>query len=365
MDLLSEWIPWAALALVVVAVVACGIVTTLTPRRWFGALINTVSVAVASALVTVSAGFALNYYFAWYPDLADLFPETGNTAARKHGAGAVDYHGEVSRTVDREFPPLPSGSQLRFTTTIKTSVGGREWPVTIVLPDGYFDGDRSKDAYPVLFAAHGYPGSPTQFLGRLDIPTAGKALVDQKVIHPFILVIPSTAPDGLDTECVYGPDGVDQMEQWLTKDIPAWLGQHLRISNQRESWAWIGFSAGGWCSAMMAMLHPDQFGAGISLGGYYQALFEGSPPTELVTSQRLDLVALEKSHPPATSLYLQTAKDDKLSYPATKAFVRSVRSPTSVTVVTDEAGGHSMATWVPHLQPALTWLGRVLPGFRP
>lgn len=365
MNLLADWIPWAAAAVVVVALVGAGIATSRSPRSWVGALINILAVALASALVTVSSGLVLNYSFAWYPDLTDIFPAKGESVVRQHGASSVVFPGEVQRNDNRALAPLESGTAQEFTAEIPTSVGAQLWSATIVLPAGYFDAASQTQAYPVLYAAHGYPGSPKQWLGPLDLPAAAASLVSGKVVHPFILVIPETAPDGIDTECVYGPEGIDQMETWLAKDVPAWVAQHLRADSQPKSSAWIGFSAGGWCAAMMAMLHPDRFGAGISLGGYYQAVFEGAPPSEVVKDKRFDLVALAKTAPPSVALWLQTAKDDKLSYPATESFARAARSPLAVTVTTDASGGHSMAAWQPHLEQALSWLGRTLPGFSP
>src|SRR5947209_7907967 len=80
-------------------------------------------------------------------------------------------------------------------------------------------------------------------------------------------------PQGVDTEGVNGGPGQPKVETWLTRDVPDWTAQHFRVKAQRNAWATIGYSAGGYVAAMATVLHSAQYGAGIVLGGYFRPNF--------------------------------------------------------------------------------------------
>lgn len=368
MNLLTDAVYWVAAGLALVTLVGGTWLTTRTPRRRRGFLPNLAVLLVASLLVTISVGLVLNRQNAWYPTLADLFPSAFDAAVKQYGAQPGEGRdSKVTRTDRRTLPALPSPGGRQQAVTVPTSVGHRQWNVTIILPDDYFDPAHATDAYPVLFAGHGVPGSMAQWYSTLDLRELGDPVVAAGKVHRFITIIPELTPGGVDTECVFGPDGPDQMETWLTKDIPEWVRTHLRAAPERDAWAWIGFSAGGWCSAMATMLHPDRFAAAVVLSGYFRPWWEGHTPAELdkAALERLDLVRLAETKPPAVSLWVQSSTADHLYHRDAVEFLAAVRPPTAVTEVTDTSGGHAMTSWRPHVGPALEWLGANVAGFRP
>jgi len=87
---------------------------------------------------------------------------------------------------------------------------------------------------------------------------------------------------------------------WLAQDVPNWVTHTFRVQTDRASWATIGNSTGGWCAAMVAMLHPAQYAAAIVMGGYFRPEFSPFyypyPPGSQLTA-RYDLVALSKRQP--------------------------------------------------------------------
>jgi pimeloyl-ACP methyl ester carboxylesterase len=92
-----------------------------------------------------------------------------------------------------------------------------------------------------------------------------------KRMGPALVVSPQMdIPAGVDTECVNGAGGNPQLEIWLAQDVPNWVARTFRVQTDQAAWATIGLSAGGWCAAMVAMLHPAQFAAAIVLGGYFR-----------------------------------------------------------------------------------------------
>ena len=175
-------------------------------------------------------------------------------------------------------------------------------------------------------------------------------------------------PGGVDTECVNGRPGNPQVETWLTRDVPTWVTHTFRVRTVRSSWAVIGLSAGGWCAAMAAMLHPAQYSAAVVLGGYFRPEFgpfyEPYPPNSPLT-RRYDLVALARRRPPPVAMWLETSHADAVSYRSSAAFLKVTRPPLAVDAVVLQHAGHRLALWQAILPRSLAWLGANVPGFAP
>ena len=175
-------------------------------------------------------------------------------------------------------------------------------------------------------------------------------------------------PHGVDTEGVNGGPGQPQVETWLTRDVPNWVGQHFRVIANRNAWATIGYSAGGFVAAMATILHPAQYGAGIVLGGYFRPdfgpFYEPFPPSSPL-GRRYDLPGVVAHHPPPVSLWVETSHADALSYDSSAAVPachqgadgRARRGPANA--------GHRDSVWIALLPQALQWLGANVRGFHP
>ena len=374
MNLLSDSVYWLAAFLTAVALVGGAWLTGRLPHTSWRWLWNVPVVALASVLVAVSAGLVLNRQNAWYTSWGDLL---GTSSGSSHvvvvgeaKARTVFQHDlSVVRTDTRTLPPLPSPGSRIQRYTIATSVGHNAWQVTVILPQGYGDPANAQRAYPVLMAAHGAPGSPDSYLPRGRMPIM--ALTDPSVaahkVSPFITVVPSLLPGGSDNECVFGPGGPDQLETWLSVDIPKFVTAHFRVIRQRSGWAWLGYSAGGWCAAMETILHPNTFAAAAILSGYFTPWWGATPPFGPNSPQeaRLDLIAQVQKTRPHVALWVQSSRPDTESYPSTRLFLSKVRSPTLVQAVIDSTGGHRFPSWTPHVPQIMAWLGKNVPGFAP
>lgn len=370
MGLLSESIYWVAAALGVVAVTGGAWLTSRTPRgRFSGWVLNMLVIVLSSALVAVSAFLVLNRQNSWYASLSEIWAKPGVSITVQHGSrDPQETFGKdpaVDRTDKRALPPLPSPGERVQVFEVPSSVGPESWQVTVVLPADYFDPQSADRAYPVLVGGHGIPGHPSQFRTKMDLETLGDQSVSLGAVHPFVAVLPELLPDGVDTECIFGPSGPDQMETWLTVDAPRFVKEHLRVIQGRTGWAWIGISAGAFCGVMSTMRHPETFAAAISLGGYFKPIWDGTPPLARKQQAEYDLPALARNSPPPVALYLQSSKQDKKYWKQTTKFLSAVRAPTLVESVEDDVGGHNWNTWLPHFPDAMEWLGRTVPGFKP
>jgi hypothetical protein len=130
----------------------------------------------------------------------------------------------------------------------------------------------------------------------------------------------------------------------------------------------MGLSSGGWCAAMVAMLHPAQFGGAVVLGGYFRPIFDPADEPFGATdplARRYDLVALAKNAPPPVALWVETSHADPVSYGTSTALLKAAHAPLSVTATVLKDAGHRIGIWRGLLPGALGWLGATLPGFRP
>ena len=335
-------------------------------------------VLLVNVLVLFLAGVLLNRQFLFYAswtDLANSFGATPKqTSIDKGGKGAAaaairlpERQGRsITATPPAKLPPLP-GSGSRFTYTVKGAASGITSTVVVQLTPGY--DPTSGRRYPVLETFQGYPGQPTQWLDVLHLDEA----VDQassagKLVAPIIVSPQTEVPVGVDSECVDGGGSNPKVETWLTTDVPNWVMNHFAVRTDRQGWATIGLSAGGWCAAMAAMRHPGTYSAAIVMAGYFTPWFGPyyrpfEPKSRL--GREYNLLELARKNPPPVAIWLETSHVDRDSYPTSSLFLRDVRRPTAVTATVLQDAGHRMSVWIRELPNALTWLGANAPGFRP
>src|SRR6185436_8715406 len=223
--------------------------------------------------------------------------------------------------------------------------------------------------YPVIEAFQGYPGSPMTWPKTMNLGGVISGQVAARRMRAALIVAPQVEmPAGVDTECVNGTPGNPQLETWLARDVPDWVARNLRVATDRASWASIGFSAGGWCAAMVTMLHPAQYSAAIVLGGYFRpefgAFYQPYPPGSAL-AKRYDLVALAKRARTPVAIWLETSHADAVSYSSSAAFLKASRAPTAVDAIVLQHAGHRLSLWRGLLPNSLTWLGGNIPGFSP
>ncbi|NNG37865.1 hypothetical protein HJ588_01060 [Flexivirga sp. ID2601S] len=269
---------------------------------------------------------------------------------------------------DLRLAPKPgaTGQYVRVTVPGLTGLpqSKRLGRVIVWLPASYTDPTQQDRLYPVIEGFHGAPGGPLDW-ARVDHVEGviAKAVADKSVGEP-ILVFPDYMPGAVDTECLNG--GAVQMETWLTRTVPQWITEHFRVRTSADSWATMGYSAGGWCSAMAGLLHPDRYAASIVIGGYFTPeLTNWNPFGTAGPPARYDLLQLAADHAPRTNLWLQVAADDPTSGKASAQLARVARPPLSVTTFNQPGVGHRISVFMAALPVGLDWLGRTLPSFAP
>jgi S-formylglutathione hydrolase FrmB len=345
-------------------------------------LLGRIGALLAVVVLTVlSSAVVLNDQFLFYVDWSDLLSLGGqNSTSSISLAGApvasvfgAPQGGELASdpnfplpAAPQFFPALPGMSTIDpgvYAFVVQGSQSGLSGQVLVVTPQGY---DASgATTYPVLIFPPTYPGSPEGTLKSSEIIKVTTSLEKQGRLAPSIIVLPTTSfPSARDSECVNWPSG-PAAETWMSVDVPTWLSQNFPVIHNRDAWATLGVSAGGYCAASTAMLHSDVFSAAISLGGYFTPQFSGSPPFSASSplGEQYDLIRGAGHRPPSIAVWVQTTKQDTESGPSTLAFIAAARPPLAVQAVVEQTGGHRWSIWRPVIEPALLWLGAVSPGF--
>ncbi|NEB77304.1 esterase [Streptomyces sp. SID14478] len=312
-----------------------------------------------------AVGLAANQAFGFYATWADLFgQEQGQGVVRDHDVAGRRPPVKVLSTQDVTVPggARPAvGGQIQ-----KIDVVGRASriaaPAYVYLPPEYFQPRYAHRTFPAAVVLTGYPGTAEALIKGLHYPQTAHALAAAGRMRPMVLVMlrPTVAPPR-DTECVDVPGG-PKTETFFAKDVPTELGSRYRTA---KKWGIVGDSTGGYCALKVAMHHPGVYGAGAGLSAYYKApsdpttgdLFHG----DAAARSRADLMwSLDHVRPPATSLLVTSSKQGEGNYADTRRFIKKVKSPTRVSSIILDSGGHNFNTWRREIPATLEWLGQRL-----
>lgn len=386
---LTTWAWW----LVAAAVFACSVVWPKTastnPRgRWGRDHLRRAGMqlaVVATSLLAVAG--TLNAQYDWYSswsDLGSIFGADGSSAGSP--APVAGGLGPTAAAVVAAASTVPSGggnpsglegleglkpdpgpSGQYLTVTVPGPVSHTTGTVTVWVPQSYMQAGSAQRHYPVIEVFHGVPGSPLEYAHDIDLGRMVAGLAAAGQMKEAILVMPDSTPGHVDTECVNGGSTGPAMEDWLTQDVPSWVRDHLRVQQDRASWATMGLSTGGFCSLMATMLHPETYGAAIELGGYLAPVFDPhyrpfAPGT--AAWNRYDLLKLAATTPPPVQLWIETSKTDTLSFPGNSRLIATASPPMKVTADILQDAGHRMSVWVGVMPTALRWLGSTVDGFK-
>lgn len=327
--------------------------------------------ALAFALATILAlAVGMNRDNLWFTSWEDLGGSTEVAQSSGTGADALSAAGNPGTATATPSPtediakaiaarpalPAPEARMQRY--TYQGDASGLTGTISVILPKNY-DHKAAPGTYPVIIAMHGIPGSPEGWTDKLKLGEyVDKAVANKEIAAPIVVVPQLQFPAGKDNECL---DEQEKVETWLSTDMATFATSHFGVKTERGAWASLGYSAGGWCAAMVGMRHTDIYGAAISLDGYFSPVFDGQDNSKYKRGP-YDLVHLAATKKPAIALYIQGAQQGTY-WPETKAFVDAVQAPTSVTSVLLKTGGHRWSTWERQLPGVMTWLGKSVPGF--
>jgi enterochelin esterase-like enzyme len=340
----------------VLAVAALAATVWLWPRlsaRSVGAVLGRVGVLGLCQVLTLAAiGLAANAYFGFYGSWSDLLgTETATVPITVATSGLQVLSSRV----------VPGG---RIEQVIMPGPATRlSEEAYVFLPSAYFKDPQRR--FPAILALTGYPGDPRNLMTRLDLPGRMAHAISLRQVKPAILVMmrPSVVLPR-DTECVDVPGG-PQVQTYFARDVKADMIAHYRVAAGRDSWGILGGSTGGYCALKLAMSHPDEFSAAVSLSGYFKTIIDGTTGDlfhgDKSLEQRNDLMwRLAHLPAPPVNVVVTSSKKGEREYPETVRFLAAVRPPMQASSLILPSGGHNFNTWNRELPQALPWLAQQL-----
>lgn len=354
-------------------------------RSWRAYLVQALALVLVAVLSLLSVGALMNKDNNWYtswdeilsgpdlqaaPDTTDYGEQPAAATAGKQPqqtASDLQAHPEQNPQFGSALNRGATGGQyVSFDYTGPTT--RQTYGMMVWLPASYLS--HPDRFYPVILGFTGFPGSPETYSQSVDYGKMIEQTVSAGKMREAIFVVPNVSPGVYDSECVDGTQSVPGMgtpkaESYVTQDVVPWIRENLRAIDSPQAWATEGYSAGGWCSTMLSMRHPDLFGSAMNQSGYFSPIYTKGQEWTPASDPDYDLARLAREQAPDVNLYYFSSTDDTLSWPAAQAFSRAVRQPTSLSVNTVPNGGHRLDVWLPGMTHGLAWLGRTSPYFAP
>ncbi|MFJ3201905.1 alpha/beta hydrolase [Streptomyces sp. NPDC086989] len=259
--------------------------------------------------------------------------------------------------VHQDFQPVEGLGGRVKKTELNGKISGVKGDVMVWLPPQYDEPAYKDKKFPVVELIPGIPGTGKSWFQGLKAAEVLEPLMKSGKVQPFILVSPRAMLLGNgDTGCA-NIAGKVNADSWFSVDVRKMVTDNFRASDEARTWGVAGYSAGAYCAAKLAILHPDRYSAAVSLSGYNDP---GQEPTSLVAQdpemrRTHNLKALLKAAPapPAVALWMSGAEQDGyLSGTDLKAIAQN---PTTVHAE-KVTGGHNLDSWSKQIPQTFGWL---------
>ena len=147
-----------------------------------------------------------------------------------------------------------------------SKVLGRDYPLTLYLPDAYKD---TPGPFPVLYLLHGASGNETDWVVKGGARETLDGLIKRGLIKPMVVVMPGSGTS-------WWIDGaVEKAETALITELIPFVESKYKVGSDRSLRSIAGLSMGGYGSLNMSLQHPDKFCAA---GIISPAIYDPLPP---------------------------------------------------------------------------------------
>ena len=315
--------------------------------------------AVALTLAFVAGIAQVNTYFGYNRSWSAL-------ATDLSGGPKAEQITLPSATTARDrivtFSASSPGRSRLLTVRLAGARSGISRQAYVWLPPQYDNPAFAHTQFPVLELLHGYPGRPRDWLTGLRLSTVLNDELAARHIGPMVVVMPAINPahEPGSQECtdeVAGP--LDAT--YLSEDVPSDIAHHFRVAPPGPSWGIGGFSAGGYCAAMLALRNPASFGAVIDLdgylhpseGGFLARRFRG----DLAAERAYDVInlLLRDAHGPLPAFDIVTGTEVEADLQDANALAQLLRARETVSFTIERGAGHTFYAWEQALPNALDW----------
>lgn len=167
---------------------------------------------------------------------------------------------------------LPAPGSVAEVRIPAPALGQAGRSVFVYLPPSYDRPAAASRRYPVVYLLHGGPGRNSDWPVKGHLAATVNRLTARRRIPEVIVVMPdATGPARLGRSLfLNGFDGRHRTEDFLVRDVPAWVDRTLRSRPVPSARVLIGNSEGGWAAVNLCFKHPDVFGACGGLSGEYR-----------------------------------------------------------------------------------------------
>lgn len=316
----------------------------------------------AVVLVFVAVNRDMNFYASW----GDLFG-TGKYVTAAPDLGPDGLGGKKAEEVKAEpkvrqkFEPVEGLGGRVQKTELDGKISGVKGDVMVWLPPQYDDPAYKDKKFPVVELIPGIPGTGKSWFQGLKAHEVLEPLMKQGKVQPFVLVSPRAMLLGnADTGCANIPGKVNA-DSWFSVDVRKMVTDNFRVTDEARSWGVAGYSAGAYCAAKLAVLHPDRYSAAVSLSGYNDP---GQEPSSLVAqdpelrrTHNLKALLQAAPTPPPVALWMSGAEQD--GYLSGMDLKALAKSPTTVHAE-KVTGGHNLESWSKQLPQTFDWLSKTV-----
>jgi enterochelin esterase-like enzyme len=220
---------------------------------------------------------AVNKYYGYYQTWGDAVNDFGNRGVKSISAAPDSGGGSGQQQFDILLGhEVDTKTAAQQGVTINLQVTGAATHITrsvyVFLPPEYFQPQWANYRFPAIELIHGSPGAPSDWLTVLHAPSTLAALITARQADPAVLVMPdANGGKRLSRQCL-NEVGVVADETFLAYDVPAFISSTVRVEPPGSAWGIAGYSEGGFCAANLALRHPQRFGFGGVVSGYFQPL---------------------------------------------------------------------------------------------
>lgn len=370
-----QFVLFAALPLIAIVIGARG-------WRSSGRLRRFASV-VAVPLAVGYAANSINQYYSYVPTVgalvgADLEHQVPPTAL------------ELSQLLPGPTPTPAStpastpGSTPASTPASTPQVGHRHWkhgavtridipgtvshfvarPSYVWVPPAFFEQPRPQ--LPVVVILAGTPGEPDNMIraGHANA-VAERYAAAHDGIAPILVFADGNGSFTADTECVDSNRGA--AETYLTVDVPAFVTRVFSTATGPAHWAVEGFSEGGTCAAVLALGHPDVYGAFVDIAGdpYPNVGAHGDRATtirslyggdEAAFTAHDPTVLIQRPSAQSVGAWFEAGHDDHRRVRTAREFDERCRNAGLQSHLTITSGGHDFSTARHGVADSFSWL---------
>ena len=233
-----------------------------------------------------------------------------------------------------------ASAQSRTARTIRFEATTGQATVAVLLPADY---DSTTLRYPVLYLLHGGTQNHTAFPARSGFTRDAaerRMIVVMPHLQPFYFAARGSEPA--------------LVEDFLGRELPAYIDSHYRTVNDRRARAVAGISMGGYGAVLLGVKRPDVFGI---VGAISAALSTGSRPRDL------DTLVAAVTPDSAPYFYIACGAGDPV-ITASRGLATQLKERGIQAELKEVPGGHGWEVWDPQVRALFDVLAK-RPGWLP